>query len=64
LKFSGQVLPETKLVEYVVDIKRLINRKLVLGIGDGKVIADGTVIYEASDLRVGLFDNTATAQAA
>ncbi len=58
LKFSGQVLPATKLVQYEVHIKRLINRKLVLGIGDGKVIADGQTIYEASDLRVGLFDNT------
>lgn len=58
LKFTGQVLPETKLVEYQVDIKRLINRRLVLGIGDGKVIADGQTIYEATDLRVGLFDNT------
>lgn len=64
LKFTGQVLPETKVVEYVVDIKRLINRRLVLGIGDGKVIADGVTIYEAADLRVGLFDNTATAAAA
>jgi 3-hydroxyacyl-[acyl-carrier protein] dehydratase/trans-2-decenoyl-[acyl-carrier protein] isomerase len=58
LKLTGQVLPETKQVEYVVDIKRLINRKLVLGIGDGKMYADGTLIYEAADLRVGLFDNT------
>jgi len=57
LKFTGQVLPEVKNVEYVVDLKRVINRKLVLGIGDGKVIADGKVIYEASDLKVGLFDN-------
>ncbi len=57
LKFTGQVLPETKLVRYIVDIKRLINRKLVLGIGDGRVEADGKVIYEATDLRVGLFDN-------
>jgi len=57
LKFSGQVLPETKLVEYIIDIKRLINRKLVLGIADGRVVADGKTIYEASDLRVGLFDN-------
>lgn len=57
LKFSGQVLPETKLVQYVIDIKRVINRKLVLGIADGRVIADGKTIYEASDLRVGLFDN-------
>jgi 3-hydroxyacyl-[acyl-carrier protein] dehydratase/trans-2-decenoyl-[acyl-carrier protein] isomerase len=57
LKLTGQVLPETKLVEYVVDIKRVINRKLVLGVGDGKMIADGKIIYEAADLKVGLFDN-------
>lgn len=57
LKLTGQVLPETKLVEYVVDIKRVINRRLVLGIADGKMIADGKVIYEAMDLKVGLFDN-------
>lgn len=58
MKMTGQILPTTKKVEYLVDIKRLINRKLVLGIGDGKVFADGTLIYEANDLRVGLFDNT------
>ena len=57
LKLTGQVLPEVKLVEYIVDIKRVINRKLVLGIGDGKMYADGKLIYEASDLKVGLFDN-------
>lgn len=57
LKLTGQVLPETKHVKYVVDIKRLINRKLVLGIGDGKMFADGRLIYEASDLKVGLFEN-------
>lgn len=57
LKFTGQVLPETKLVQYNIDIKRIINRKLVLGVADGQVIADGKVIYEATDLKVGLFDN-------
>lgn len=57
LKLTGQVLPETKLVEYVVDIKRLINRKLILGVGDGKMYGDGKLIYEAADLKVGLFDN-------
>lgn len=57
LKFTGQVLPETKLVTYQLDIKRVINRSLVLGIADGKVLADGVVIYEAKDLRVGLFEN-------
>jgi len=57
LKLKGQVLPETKLVEYVVNIKRIISRKLVLGVADGAMLADGKLIYEASDLRVGLFDN-------
>ncbi len=57
LKFTGQVLPETKLVQYNIEIKRVINRKLVLGVADGQVIADGKVIYEATDLKVGLFDN-------
>lgn len=58
LKLTGQVTPKTKLVKYVVDIKRLINRKLVLGVGDGKMYADGELVYEASGLKVGLFDNS------
>ena len=57
LKFSDQVLPETKLVTYKIHIKRFINRKLVMGVADGYVEADGTVIYEAKDLKVGLFAN-------
>ena len=58
VKFTGQVLPENKKVEYQIDFKRVINRKLVLGIADGKTLVDGKVIYEAKDLRVGLFANT------
>lgn len=57
LKLSGQVLPNVKLVKYTVDIKRVINRKLVMGVGDGTVEADGEVIYQAKDLKVGLFEN-------
>ncbi|PJB69272.1 MAG: beta-hydroxydecanoyl-ACP dehydratase [Alphaproteobacteria bacterium CG_4_9_14_3_um_filter_47_13] len=57
LKLTGQVLPNVRLVKYVVDLKRVINRKLVLGIGDGAMYADGTLIYEAKDLKVGLFAN-------
>jgi 3-hydroxyacyl-[acyl-carrier protein] dehydratase/trans-2-decenoyl-[acyl-carrier protein] isomerase len=34
----------------------VIMRRLVLGIGDGVMEADGKVIYEAKDLRVGLYD--------
>ena len=47
--------PDIKKVVYRIDLKRVIMRKLVLGIGDGVMEADGQVIYEASDLRVGLF---------
>ncbi len=57
VKFGGQVLPEAKKVTYRLNIKRVINRKLVLGIADGTVEVDGKVIYEAADLKVGLFEN-------
>ena len=55
VKFSDQVLPSVKQVVYGVDLKRVFRRKLVLGIGDGWLEADGRRIYEAKDLRVGLF---------
>ncbi len=58
VKFTGQVLPNVKLVTYKLDIKRIINRKLVLGVADGEVIADGESIYKTSGLKVGLFENT------
>ena len=57
LKLSGQVLPSTKLVRYVVNVKRLMKGRLVLGIGDGTMYGDGQPIYEAKDLKVGLFEN-------
>ena len=56
VKFTGMITPTTKMVEYVVDLKRVILRKLKLAIADGVVKADGQVIYQASDLRVGLFE--------
>ncbi|WP_407048625.1 3-hydroxyacyl-[acyl-carrier-protein] dehydratase FabA [Methyloraptor flagellatus] len=55
VKFTGQVLPTVKTVEYGVDFKRVMRSKLVLGIADGWVKADGVEIYRASDLKVGLF---------
>jgi len=55
LKFSGMVLPTVKKVIYGIDIKRVMRTKLVLGIADGWLSADGNVIYRASDLKVGLF---------
>jgi 3-hydroxyacyl-[acyl-carrier protein] dehydratase/trans-2-decenoyl-[acyl-carrier protein] isomerase len=55
IKFTGMVVPSVKRVEYIVDLKRVIRRKLVLGIGDGVLKADGVQIYTATDLKVGLF---------
>jgi 3-hydroxyacyl-[acyl-carrier protein] dehydratase/trans-2-decenoyl-[acyl-carrier protein] isomerase len=55
VKFSDQVLPTVKKVVYGVDLKRVFRSKLVLGIADGWLEADGRRIYEAKDLRVGLF---------
>lgn len=56
VKFTGMVLPSVKRVEYVVDLKRVILRKLKLAIADGSLLADGQMIYSALDLRVGLFE--------
>ena len=55
VKFTGQVLPTAKLVSYEIDIKRIVNRNLVLGVADGKLSVDSQVIYTAKDLKVGLF---------
>ncbi|HZV21916.1 MAG TPA: 3-hydroxyacyl-[acyl-carrier-protein] dehydratase FabA [Hyphomicrobiales bacterium] len=55
VKFAGMVLPSVKRVEYIVDLKRIIRRKFALGVGDGHLWADNTLIYSAKDLRVGLF---------
>ena len=58
VKFQGQVLPESKLVTYRLDMKRVIKRKLVMGVGDAEMDVDGRTIYQATNLRVGLFIST------
>ena len=63
VKFSDQVLPSVKKVVYGIDFKRVMRSKLVLGIADGWLSADGTIIYRASDLKVGLFRDQPVPQA-
>ncbi len=58
IKFFGQVLPKVNRVSYRLELKRVIERKLVMGIADGRVFADGREIYAATDLKVGLFTST------
>lgn len=55
VKFAGEILPNAKKVTYDLSIKRVINRSLVLGVADGKVIVDGKTIYTTKSLKVGLF---------
>ena len=58
VKFTGQILPTSKLVTFQIDIKRVISRRLVLAMADGTVSVDGREIYTAEDLKVGLFTST------
>ena len=58
VKFSGQVLPTGKKITYYIDLKRVIMRKLVMGIADARMELDGREIYVSNDLRVGLFTRT------
>jgi len=60
VKFTGQVQPDSKLVTYQVDVRRVMNRQITLGIADGEMRVDGELAYEAKSLRVTLVpDNTA-----
>ena len=58
VKFTGQVLPTAKKITYTINLKRLIMRRLVMGIADATMEADGRLIYQATDLKVGLFTRT------
>jgi len=55
VKFTGMVEPDAKLIRYHLNLKRVILRKLVMGVADGVVTVDGKPIFEANDLKVGLF---------
>jgi 3-hydroxyacyl-[acyl-carrier protein] dehydratase/trans-2-decenoyl-[acyl-carrier protein] isomerase len=58
VKFSGQVLPSAKKLTYRIHMKRVILRKLVMGIANANMEVDGREIYASKDLRVGLFIST------
>ena len=55
VKFTGMVTPSVKMLTYEVDFKRVITRRLILGIADAVMKADGEPIYEANGIKVGLF---------
>ncbi len=60
IKFTGQVLPTNKKVTYKINLSRVIARKLYMGVADATMEVDGKTIYEATNLKVGLFTDTST----
>ena len=60
VKFTGQVLPSAKKVTYEIDMKRVLKQKLTVGIANGTMAVDGRAIYNAPELRVGLFEDTSS----
>ena len=54
VKLSGHITPETKIVRYEIDMRQVRRGRLVLGIANGRVFADGACVCEANDMRVGL----------
>lgn len=61
VKFKGHITPETRLVRYEVSMRQVRRGRLALGIGDGRVAADGQYVYSAKDMRVGLIPPAAQA---
>ena len=56
VKFTGEVLKNVKIARYQVDMKRILKKKdAVVGLADGILYADNKAIYEAENLKVGLF---------
>ncbi|BDY05027.1 bifunctional 3-hydroxydecanoyl-ACP dehydratase/trans-2-decenoyl-ACP isomerase [Ferrimonas sp. YFM] len=60
VKFTGQILPTSKKVTYHIHLKRTINRKLIMGMADADLMVDGRLIYQATDLKVGVFQDTSS----
>lgn len=52
VKFTNQVLPDSKLVTYKVDVKRVMARGITLGFADGQMLVDGQLAYEVEGMRV------------
>lgn len=59
VKLAGMVTPKTKKVTYEVDVTRLILRRLKMAVANGIMKADGEVVYQVTDMKVGLFVPTA-----
>ena len=56
VKFTGEVLTNAKIAKYQVNMKRILKKEgAVVGLADGTLYSDNKPIYEAENLKVGLF---------
>lgn len=54
VKLTAMVTPARKMLTYHIDFTRVIDRRIKIGVANGKVFADGELIYEVTDMKVGL----------
>ena len=57
VKFTEQVQPDAKLLQFRIDIRRIMSRQITLGIANGTMLIDGKTAYETEDMRVTLFSD-------
>ena len=62
MKFSGEVLPSAKRLQFQLHIRKVVERDWVIALADGEVLVDGELIYEARDLKVGIFPESKKSQ--
>ena len=56
VKFTGEVLKNIKVAKYEINMKRILKKEsATVGLANGILLADNKLIYEAENLKVGLF---------
>ena len=56
VKFTGEVLANIKIAKYQIDIKKILKKEnATVGLANGVLFVDNKPIYEAENLKVGLF---------
>ena len=56
VKFTGEVLNNAKVARYQVDMKKILKKEsATVGLANGILFIDNEPIYEAENLKVGLF---------
>ena len=56
VKFTGEVLKNIKIATYEINMKRILKKEgATVGLANGILSIDGKIIYNAENLKVGLF---------